>query len=105
MISTLVRSHREDAFLFRLTLTANCSALSTPKPIPAKEWTVTPPILHEAIPETFMVRGTDCGELVKPAEHIPVLAVIATASGIFLYFFCSALIISRSKTDLPVPTK
>ncbi|KAF9785298.1 hypothetical protein BJ322DRAFT_1006065, partial [Thelephora terrestris] len=50
MISTLVLIQRELAFLFFLTLSASCSGFSRPRPIPANEWIVIPPILHAAIP-------------------------------------------------------
>lgn len=51
MMSTSVRSQRELAFLFFLMRVTRASTGSLPRPMPAKEWMVTPPILHAAIPE------------------------------------------------------
>ena len=51
MMRTSVRSQRELAFLFFLMRVTNASTDSLPRPMPAKEWMVTPPILHAAIPE------------------------------------------------------
>lgn len=50
MMSTLVRSQRVLAFLFLRIFFARSSALSMPSPMPAKEWIVTPPMLHAAMP-------------------------------------------------------
>lgn len=50
MIKTLVLSHRVRAFLFFFILVANSLAPSIPRPIPAKEWMVTPPMLQAAMP-------------------------------------------------------
>ncbi|KAF8578229.1 hypothetical protein K439DRAFT_1306840, partial [Ramaria rubella] len=63
-------------------LVASCSALSRPKPIPPNECKVTPPTLQAAI---------------------PVDAVMATASSVLENFLRRLLMISRSKTDFPVP--
>lgn len=84
MISTLVRCHLDIAFLFFLILLASCSGGSIPMPIPANEWIVTPPMLHAAM---------------------PVEAVIATASGDFEYLLRRTLMISRRRTDFPVPVQ
>ncbi|KAH7327703.1 hypothetical protein B0J17DRAFT_580921 [Rhizoctonia solani] len=81
---TLHRNHLERAFLFFLTFTAKFSGVPSPIPTPLNECIVTPPMLHAAM---------------------PVEAVIATASCALPCFFRSALIISRSNTDLPVPMK
>lgn len=50
MIKTFVFSHRITAFLFFLTLSASFSAVSIPRPIPANECIVIPPMLQAAIP-------------------------------------------------------
>jgi len=50
MISTLVLAHRLADFLFFLILATNVSGGSVPKPMPANEWIVTPPMLQAAIP-------------------------------------------------------
>ncbi|KAJ7022119.1 hypothetical protein C8F04DRAFT_903065, partial [Mycena alexandri] len=57
------------------------SADSLPSPMPPKEWIVMPPMLHAAM---------------------PVDAVMATASAA-LCVFLSVLMISRRRTDFPVP--
>ncbi|KAF8267803.1 hypothetical protein EI94DRAFT_1729461 [Lactarius quietus] len=83
MMRTLVRFHLELAFLFFLIFETSASALSIPRPIPANEWIVTPPMLQAAM---------------------PVEAVTATASGVLTYSLRRVLMISRRRTDLPVPT-
>jgi hypothetical protein len=70
------------AFLFLRTFVASSLAVSIPRPIPEKEWMVTPPILHAAM---------------------PVEAVMATASNDLRCFSFMFLMISRRSTDLPVP--
>lgn len=82
MIRTLVRVHREIAFLFRLIFFARSSAGSRARPTPPKECNVVPLMLQAAI---------------------PVEAVTATASGDFECLDRSVRMISRSRTDLPVP--
>ncbi|KAF8487934.1 hypothetical protein JB92DRAFT_2758369 [Gautieria morchelliformis] len=82
MISTFVLTHRVEAFLFRLILVASCSGLSKPRPMPPKEWSVTPPMLQAAM---------------------PVEAVMATASSLGRNLWRRLLMISRSSTDFPVP--
>lgn len=51
IISTFVRSHLMLAFRFFLIFVTRSSTGSIPKPIPANEWMVTPPILQAAMPE------------------------------------------------------
>ncbi|KAJ7022867.1 hypothetical protein C8F04DRAFT_879473, partial [Mycena alexandri] len=58
------------------------SADSLPSPMPPKEWIVMPPMLQAAM---------------------PVDAVMATASAALLCVFLSVLMISRRRTDFPVP--
>lgn len=99
MIRTLVLNHLEEAFLFVLTFFASSSALSIPKPIPAKEWIVTPPILQAAIPVYMRHEYLVAQNIV----NIPVDAVTAIASGDFACFCRRLVMISRNRTDLPVP--
>lgn len=47
---TFVRSHRLLDFLFFRILVARSSALSIPRPMPAKECIVMPPMLQAAMP-------------------------------------------------------
>lgn len=101
MMSTFVLIHLEFAFLFLRTFDASSSALSIPSPIPAKEWIVTPPMLHAAIPEIRVFNNSRT----KMYGYRPVDAVIATASGVVTCFFRRVLMISRRRTDLPVPRK
>lgn len=82
MMSTLAFSHLFKAFLFLLTMEHSCSTLPVPRPMPAKEWIVIPPILHAAI---------------------PVDAVTAIESSFPANFLRKAAMISRSRTDFPVP--
>lgn len=82
MTNTLAFNHLFKAFLFRLTIEHSCSTVPVPKPIPAKEWTVIPPMLHAAI---------------------PVDAVTAMESSLLTNFLRKAAIISRRRTDFPVP--
>lgn len=84
MMSTFVRSQRGTAFLFFLMRLQSSSAESRAKPAPPNAWSVTPPMLQAAI---------------------PVDAVTATASFVLAYFFLRATMISRSKTDFPVPAE
>lgn len=84
MINTFVLSHRDRAFLFFLILPTSTGAASIASPAPPKECRVTPPMLQAAI---------------------PVEAVTATASAAVAYFFRNDLMISRSKTDFPVPVE
>ena len=99
MINTLVLAHLVEAFLFILIFFASSSALSIPKPIPAKEWIVTPPILQAAIP-VYMRNGH---VVVQNIDNLPVDAVTATASDDLTCFFLRPAMISRKRTDLPVP--
>lgn len=80
IIRTLVLAHRVEAFLFLLIFAAKWSADSIPNPIPAKEWIVTPPILHAAIP-IIQEKNID-QQMIKKTQKTtsPVDAVIATAS-------------------------
>lgn len=79
-----MRSQRGTAFLFFLIRLQSSSAESSASPAPPNACSVTPPMLHAAI---------------------PVEAVTATASFVFAYFFFRAMIISRSRTDFPVPAE
>jgi hypothetical protein len=100
-IKTLDLNHLDAAFLFFLILLTNSSALSMPRPIPAKEWIVTPPILQAAMPgKVELNRGAS-----EEATNVPVEAVMATASSDETYFLLNDLIISLNKTDFPVPDK
>lgn len=99
MIRTLVLNHLAEAFLFVLTFLASSSALSIPKPIPAKEWIVTPPILQAAIPVYMRHKHVVAQNIV----NIPVDAVTAIASGDLACFCRRLVMISRNRTDLPVP--
>ena len=98
-INTLVLAHLVEAFLFILIFFASSSALSIPNPIPAKEWIVTPPILQAAIP-VYMRYGH---VVVHNIDNIPVDAVTATASEDLICFCLRPAMISRKRTDLPVP--
>lgn len=80
---TFVLSHLAAAFLFFLILGNSTPTSSTASPAPPNECNVIPPMLQAAI---------------------PVEAVTATASGALEYFLRSDLIISRRRTDFPVPT-
>ena len=82
MMRTFVRVHRDAAFLFFLMRPTRMLMSSVARPHPPKECKVTPPMLHAAM---------------------PVEAVTATASGADMYFLRSDLMISRRRTDLPVP--
>lgn len=82
MMSTFVRSHLVIDFLFFLNLASRISGFSNASPTPPNECKVVPPMLQAAI---------------------PVDAVTAMASGLFTCFFFRPAMISRSRTDLPVP--
>lgn len=82
IINTFVFVHLPDAFLFILSFLRSISGVSVASPTPPNECKVTPPMLQAAI---------------------PVEAVTATASGFLAYLFRKLWIISRSRTDLPVP--
>ena len=84
MTRTSERVHFPAAIRFLRTLAMSCSAASTPIPIPAKEWIVVPPTLQAAI---------------------PVEAVTATASDRPLCLRLRAEMISRRRTDFPVPAR
>lgn len=82
IINTFVFVHLPEAFLFNLSFLRSISGVSVASPTPPNECKVTPPMLQAAI---------------------PVEAVTATASGFLAYLFRKPWIISRSRTDLPVP--
>ena len=84
MMRTFVLNHLAAAFLFFFTLPAKTSGFSMPKPTPPNECRVTPPMLQAAI---------------------PVEAVTATASADAAYFLRRLFMISRRRTDFPVPIK
>lgn len=80
MIKTEVPRQRCDSFLEKAILSASFSAGSFPRPIPAQEWTVLPPILRPAIP-------------------VDAVTAIESPYGLKI------LIISRKRTDFPVPVR
>ncbi len=82
MISTLVLNHLVMAFLFRLMLVTSWPTSLVPSPTPLNECSVCPPMLHAAM---------------------PVDAVTATASALRTCFLRRLPMISRRRTDLPVP--
>lgn len=84
MTSTLVRLHLATELRFLRMLAMSCSTGLTPSPMLANEWIVVPPILHAAM---------------------PVDAVTATASVLPRYLRLSEAMISRRRTDLPVPAR
>lgn len=107
MIHTLVSFHRRRTSFLPLHFPARRETSSSPSPIPAKECTVDPPMLH-----AFWtgVTGAREGQLglreeakgVRDAPAMPVEAVTPTAVG-SRYFLRSAAMSSRRRTDFPVP--
>lgn len=77
-----MRCHLPLAVRCFLTLVMRTSAASVPRPIPEKEWIVVPPMLQAAM---------------------PVEAVTATASPAAPYLRLRDEMISRRRTDFPVP--